>query len=330
MKKCMQKYLVMVMALAFSASMLAGPVMKEAAAQEKYPSRQIELAIPFPAGGSTDISGRIFANELSKILKVAVVPVNKVGSSGTIAGTYVHKAKKDGYTLLTSSQGWFFGSIIHEKAIVYDPLKDFVPIANFHIVPHALCVRKDSPFKTLEDFIERARKEPGAVSVGTPGLGGDSYFNLQVLLKAAGVQIKHVPYKGIGEVPPALLGGHVEVGIGPASAWVPFSRSGDIRTLGITSRMKDFPGVPSFLERGFKGRYFDNWAGVSSPAGVPKNVIDVLADACDKMLKSKEFVESTEKTGCVIQYMTRVEFQKHLEEDRKVVDAMAKELGIKN
>ena len=87
--------------------------------QDKYPGRQIELVIPFPAGGSTDISGRIFANELSKILKVAVVPVNKVGSSGTIAGTYVNKARKDGYTLLTGSQGWFFGSIIHEKAIVY-------------------------------------------------------------------------------------------------------------------------------------------------------------------------------------------------------------------
>ena len=300
-----------------------------ASGQEKYPSRQIELVIPFPAGGSTDISGRIFANELSKIFKVAVVPVNKVGSSGTIAGTYVHKAKKDGYTLLTGSQGCFFGSIIYEKEIVYDPLKDFIPIANFHIVPHALCVRKDSPLKTLEDFIEKARKESGAVSVGTPGLGGDSYFNLQVLLKVAGVQIKHVPYKGIGEVPPALLGGHIEVGIGPASAWVPFVKSGDVRTLGITSRMKDFPNVPSFLERGFKGRYFDNWAGVSSPAGVPQMVVDALADACEKMLKSKEFVESTEKTGCVIRYMARVEMQKHLEEDRKIVDVMARELGIK-
>jgi tripartite-type tricarboxylate transporter receptor subunit TctC len=298
--------------------------------QDKYPGRQIELVIPFPAGGSTDISGRIFANELSKILKVAVVPVNKVGSSGTIAGTYVNKARKDGYTLLTGSQGWFFGSIIHEKAIVYDPLKDFIPIANFHVVPHALCVRKDSPFKTLEDFIDKARKESGAVSVGTPGVGGDSYFNLQVLLKAAKVQIKHVPYKGIGEVPPALLGGHVEVGIGPASAWVPFVKSGDVRTLGITSAMKDFPNVPTFLERGFKGRYFDNWAGVFAPAGVPQQVVDVLAEACEKMLKSKEFVESTEKTGCVVHYMARAELLRHLEEDRKIVDPMAKELGIKN
>jgi tripartite-type tricarboxylate transporter receptor subunit TctC len=297
--------------------------------QEKYPSRQIEMVIPFTAGGSTDISARIFSNELSKILKVAVVPVNKAGSSGTIAGTYVHKAKKDGYTLLTSGQGSFFGSIIYEKAIVYDHLKDFIPIALLHAVPHTLCVRKDSPFKTLEDFIEKARKESGTVSVGTPGLGGDSYFNLQVLLKAAMAQIKHIPYKGVGEVPPALLGGHVEVGIGPASAWVPFTRSGDVRAIGITSSMKDFPNIPTFLERGFKGRYFDNWNGIFAPAGVPQQVVDVLADACEKMLKSKEFIESTEKTGNVIRYMARAESLKHHEEDRKVVDLMAKELGIK-
>jgi len=150
-----------------------------------------------------------------------------------------------------------------------------------------------------------------------------------VLLKSAGVQIKHVPYKGIGEVPPALLGGHIEVGIGPASAWLPFVNSGDVRALGITSRMKEFTNVPSFLERGFKGRYFDNWAGISAPAGVSQMVIDTLADACEKMLKSREFIESTEKTGCVIRYMARSEMQKHLEEDRKVVDPMARELGIK-
>jgi tripartite-type tricarboxylate transporter receptor subunit TctC len=93
--------------------------------------------------------------------------------------------------------------------------------------------------------------------------------------------------------------------------------------------MKDFPHVPTFLERGFKGRYFDNWNGIFAPAGVPQQVVDVLADACEKMLKSKEFIESTEKTGNVIRYMARAEFLKHLEEDRKVVDLMAKELGIK-
>jgi tripartite-type tricarboxylate transporter receptor subunit TctC len=296
-------------------------------ADEKYPSRQIEMVIPFPAGGSTDISGRIFSNELSKLLKVPVIPSNKGGSAGTIAGTYVYKAKRDGYTLLTASQGWFFGSCIHE--IVYDPLKDFIPIASFHVIPHALCVKKDSPIKNLEDFVDRAKKNPKAIPVGSPGTGGDGHFTLEVFVKAANIQVKHVPYKGVSDLPPAVMGGHVELGIGPASAFLPFIKSGDIRAIGMTSRMKELPDAPSFAERGFKARYFDNWAGIASPAGVPQVVIDTLIDASEKISKSKEFAEATEKTGTGIQYIRHAEFVKHLEEDRKIVEAMAKEMGLK-
>ncbi len=295
--------------------------------QEKYPSRSVEMVIPFPAGGSADISARIFARELSRILKVPVVPVTKAGSSGTIGGTYAHKAKKDGYTLLAGSQGWFFGSIILE--VIYDPLKDFIPIANFHILPHVLCVKKDSPIKTLDDFVARAKKEPGTIPVGHPGIGGDSYFNLQVFLQAAGVQIKQVPFAGVGDLPSPLLGGHIEAAIGPAFTWIPFIRSGDIRALGITTRMKEIPDALTFQERGFRGRYFDNWAGVFCPAGVPQPVVVTLTDACEGMLKSKEFIESTEKAGCILGYMNGAEFTKRLEEDRKVIDAMAHNLGLK-
>lgn len=233
---------------------------------EKYPSRQIECVVPWPPGGATDISGRIFGNELSKILKVPVVPVNKGGAAGTVGGTYAAKAKKDGYTLLCGSQGWFFGSILLE-GLVYDPLKDFIPIANVAVTPQALCVKKDSPIQNLEDAIDRAKKNPKMVPVGTAGIGSDGHFNLEVLLKATGIQVKHVPYKGVGEVPPALMGGHVELGIGTVSAFLPFAKSGDVRVLAITGsvRMKDLPDVPTFSEKGIKGRFFDNWTGLLTP-----------------------------------------------------------------
>jgi tripartite-type tricarboxylate transporter receptor subunit TctC len=301
-----------------------------ATAQDKYPSRQIEFVVPWPPGGATDIAGRIYGNELSKVLKVPVVPVNKAGASATVGGTYVFKAKRDGYTLLCGSQGFFFGSLLLD-GLVYDPLKDFVPILNVSNTPHTLCVKKDSPYKTLEDFIEKARKNPKMVSVGTAGLGSDGYFNLEVLLKAAGIQIKHVPYKGIGEVPPAVMGGHVELGIGTGSAFFPFVRSGDMRILGLTgvNRMKEFSDVPTFSERGFKGRYFDNWTAPFAPAGLPQPVIDTLIEATEKVLKSKEYAESIEKSGGMLRHMTHVEFVKGLEEDRKVVESIAKELGLK-
>jgi tripartite-type tricarboxylate transporter receptor subunit TctC len=169
------------------------------------------------------------------------------------------------------------------------------------------------------------------VSVGTAGLGSDGYFNLEVLLKAANIQIKHVPYKGIGEVPPAVMGGHVELGIGTGSAFFPFVRSGDMRILAMTgtNRMKEFPHVPTFSERGFKGRYFDNWTAPFAPAGVPQTVIDTLLEATEKVLKSKEYAESIDKSGGMLKMMTHTEFVKGLEEDRKLVEAIAKELGLK-
>jgi tripartite-type tricarboxylate transporter receptor subunit TctC len=301
-----------------------------AEAQDKYPSRQIEFVVPWPPGGATDIAGRIFGNELSKVLKVPIVPINKGGAAGTVGGTYVYRARKDGYTILCGSQGYFFGSLLLE-GVVYDPLKDFVPILNVSNTPHALCVKKDSSIRTLEDFIEKARKNPRAVPVGTAGNGSDGHFNLEVLLKAARIQVKHVPYKGIGEVPPAVMGGHVELGIGTGSAWFPFVRSGDMRILGLTgmSRMKEFPDVPTFLERGFKGRYFDNWTAPFVPAGVPQQVIDTVIEATGKVVKTKEYAEGIEKTGGLVKYVPHAEFVKGLEEDRKMVESIARELGLK-
>jgi tripartite-type tricarboxylate transporter receptor subunit TctC len=318
---------IFVLACAALLLVTGGPL---ALAQEKYPSRQIEFVVPWPPGGATDIAGRIYANELSKVLKVPIVPVNKAGASATVGGTYVFKAKKDGYTLLCGSQGFFFGSLLLE-GLIYDPLKDFVPLLNVSNTPHTLCVKKDSPIKTLADFIDKAKKNPKMVSVGTAGLGSDGYFNLEILLKSAGIQIKHVPYKGIGEVPSAVMGGHVELGIGTGSAFFPFVRSGDMRIIGLTGegRMKEFPDAPTFTERGFKARYFDNWTAPFAPAGVPQTVIDTLLDATEKVLMSKDYAEAIEKSGGMLKSMTHNEFVKGLEEDRKVVDTIARELGLK-
>lgn len=299
-------------------------------AQEKYPSRGIELAIPWPPGGSTDIAGRIFANELNKVLRVPITPVNKPGASGTIGATYVYKAKKDGYTLFSGSLGWLLGSITL-GGIPYDPLKDFIPITNISTTPHGIFVNKDSPIKTLEDLLDKAKKNPKSIPCGTAGISSDGHFNIEIFQKAAGIEIKHVPFKGVGEVPPALLGGHIEIGIGVASAWLPFVKSGDVRALVITgtSRMKDLPSIATFHERGYKQTFFNNWVGLFAPVGVPPSVVDTLAQASEKVIKSKEFIDSIEKTGSVVEYVTSAEYLKALEEERKVADTIAKELGLK-
>ena len=151
---CLKKS-IFVLACAALLLVTGGPL---ALAQEKYPSRQIEFVVPWPPGGATDIAGRIYANELSKVLKVPIVPVNKAGASATVGGTYVFKAKRDGYTLLCGSQGFFFGSLLLE-GLVYDPLKDFVPILNVSNTPHTLCVKKDSPYQDPGGFYRQGQEE---------------------------------------------------------------------------------------------------------------------------------------------------------------------------
>ena len=154
---------------------------------------------------------------------------------------------------------------------------------------------------------------------------------MEIFQKAAGVELKHVPFKGVGEVPPALIGGHVNVGIGVASAWLPFAKAGDVKGLAITGtgRMKELPDVATFNEKGFRQTFLNNWVGLFAPAGVPPSVVEILTQGSEKAVKSKEFVESIEKTGSIVEPMTRAEYEKALEDERKVGDAIAQELGLK-
>lgn len=298
--------------------------------QEKYPSREIELVIPWSPGGVSDIIGRIFGNELTKVLKVPITPVNKAGGSGTIGGAYVHRAKKDGYTTLIGGLGWLVGSILLEE-IPYDPLKDFIPITRISSTPQCIFVEANSPFKSLEDLIEKAKKNPKMISCGTGGTASDSNFALQIFMKAAGVEFNVVPFKGGGETPPAVLGGHVDFGIGVLSAVINLVRAGNLRLLVISgsTRIKDLPGVPTFKEKGLTQTFLDNWNGLFVPTGIPQNVIDTLTLASEKFVKSNEFASAIERTASIVDSVSGAEFRKSLENERKIIETIASEIGLK-
>jgi tripartite-type tricarboxylate transporter receptor subunit TctC len=295
-----------------------------------YPTRGIELVIPWPPGGATDITCRIYANELSKILKVPVTPVNKSGASGTIGATYVHKSKKDGYTLFSGTLGWLLSSITF-KDVLYDPQKDFIPITKVAESPHWIVVKNDSPIKSLEQLIDMAKKNPMTLSVGTSGTSSDGHFNIEILQKAAGMHIKHVPFTGGSELPPAILGGHIDAAIGIASSWLQFVKAGNIRVLATTgnSRMKELPGVLTLNEKGFKENFLVNWSGIMVSTGTPENVVSTLARASEKVIKDKAYAERVENTGSVVEFMTPADFTKMIASDRKVTELIANELGLK-
>lgn len=182
-------------------------IYETARAQEKYPTRPIEFVIAFVAGGPTDLWGRFLAEDMRKILKVPMPPINRAGATGTLGAIAVLNAPKDGYTLLTNTAAGMVLAPVVLKDVAYDAARDFVPIALIASMPDVVIVRADSPYKTINDLIEAARQNPGKLSYGTVGTGSVGHFNGEILSRGNGVKMKHVPFKGTGESAPAILGG---------------------------------------------------------------------------------------------------------------------------
>lgn len=301
-------------------------------AQDKYPRppRAIELIIPFPPGAVTDISARIFADEMSKILGVPFTPINKGGASGTIGATYVMKAPRDGYTLMaTTISGMVLAPIILPN-VEYDTLRDFFPIGMISTTPHSIIVKADSPFKDLDMLIEAGRKNPGKISYGSAGVGTDGNFNAEIFASAANAKFKHVPFKGGGETAPALMGGHVDFVVSTPTNFIPLEKAGNLRFLAITGkvRMETLPLVPTVFELGLKGDFIENWVGFFAASKIPNYILDVLVSATEKVLKSKEFNERIKKTGSAVQFISPAEFKAKIETEKKIAREVAKKIEM--
>ncbi|HXG50548.1 MAG TPA: tripartite tricarboxylate transporter substrate binding protein [candidate division Zixibacteria bacterium] len=307
-----------------------GPLCGAGRAQEKYPSRPVEMIVAFPAGGFADITGRIFAEELSKTLKASIVPVNKAGAAGSVAATGMLNTPKDGHTLLVNTLGGMVLAPVVLANVTYDASRDFYPIARITSAPDGIAVRAESPYKSLQELMEAARKNPGRLAYATAGTGVGGHFNSVILSQHTGIRIKHVPYKGGGEYIPALLGGHIDFVVGTAIATLPHEKAGRIRTLALMgrSKMKALPEVPTTAELGIPGDYLDSWAGCFVVAGTPKPIIDTLVAAAEKVVKSADFSSRIEKTGGVVQHVGPGDFRTVIEREKKTALEVAKKEGL--
>ena len=247
-------------------------------AQEKYPTRPIELVVPFGPGGSADLGARCYSDDLAKILNVTINVVNRAGATGILGTTYVINSKKDGYTLLGTTDTPLLIMPVISKEATYDPLKDVIPIGRFAHVYSIFAVRSDSPFKTLPELIEYARKNPGKLKNGAAGLGTESQFNLMVLCSKAKIKVTTIPFESGGENLAALLGGHVDMSSSSVASLGKHISAGKLRGLAISSKKRhpDFPNMPTTTELGYPESSFAVWTGVLAPTGVPKQVVDVL------------------------------------------------------
>jgi tripartite-type tricarboxylate transporter receptor subunit TctC len=300
------------------------------AAQEQYPSRSIEMVIAFPPGGITDLWARILGDEMAKTLKVPIVPVNKGGGSGTLGAMAVLNAPRDGYTLLANT---FAGMVLAPtilKDVTFDTTKDFMPIAFIATLPDALVVKADSPFRTIQDLLEAARRNPGKISYGSVGTGSVGHFNGEILSGKNDIKLRHVPFKGGGELNPAVLGGHIDFALGAPGPFMPLEQAGKLRFLGVTgkARMSSLSKIPTFGELSLKGDFMDNWAGLFAPAGIPIAAVDLLRSSADRVLKSPEIVARIEKSGGLARYASASEFQATIQREKLMAVEVAKKAGL--
>ncbi len=296
---------------------------------QSYPNRPIQLIIPIPAGGGGDVNGRLLVEDLTKILGQQIMVVNKPGASDTLGTDALAKSKKDGYTLgYTSSAAMVFARVTNPASVPYDPIKDFDPLGSHTFFPLCVAVQASSPWKTFNDLIDYAKKNPGKLRVSTAGVGSTANFDVEITQTLTGGEFTHVPFKGGEAVVTALLGGHVEVSYDIVGKFMPHVEAGKVRILLVSRKIPFLPKVPTITELGYKRELLSGWHGMFGPDGLPEDVKKVLIPAIEKAVKNPETKAKIEKVGYAVEYKSPEEQRRLIINDYETAKAVGVKLGL--
>jgi len=292
----------------------------EGLAAEVYPSRAISMIVPLPPGGVADMTARPLASAMEPILKQPVVVVNKAGAGGLVGIQSAAVSKPDGYTIILALASIPY---LHEvdnlfnRPQAYTP-ESFIPLAMLTADPLVIAVHKDSPWKTVGDFIADAKKRPGEIKQGSAGLYSVMHVGAELFFSKAGIKLGHIPYNGGGPTLSALLGRHVDCAAFGPSVIVAQMKAGTVRPLVVLGerRLDSMPNIPTAKENGLDSEFYI-WSGVFAIKGTPEPAVKVLRDAVREAVKKPQFVNAMEKVETPIQYMDQPEFKKFLEVDEK-------------
>jgi tripartite-type tricarboxylate transporter receptor subunit TctC len=266
---------------------LASLLISPALAQLAYPSRTIKMIVPYPAGGTTDLLGRMVADQLKAGLNATCIVENKPGAGTTLGAEQVARSEPDGYTLLMATSTTLAINKTLYKKLPYDPVKDFTPVALLAGVPFALIVNPMLPAKTLAEFIAYAKSKPGELAYGSAGNGSPQHLGAEMLKSAAGIDIRHVPYRGSVPAMLDVIAGHIPFMIVDLQPALQQIREGKVRVLGVTTpkRVAAAPDIPTLAEAaGLPGFELVAWQGVVAPAGTPRPIVDQLAAQIAKLV----------------------------------------------
>lgn len=273
-------------ALATLAAAVASP---PAAAQGQFPTRNIQLIVPYPAGGSIDIISRAIGQRLGEAWGRTIVVDNRAGASGMIGTEIALKAAPDGHTLLGHTSSYPATAAVRAK-LAFDPARAIVPVAMFARAPMLLGVHVSVPAKSVKELIELAKKTPGSLNYGSSGAGGNNHFSGALFAAAAGIKMTHVPYKGIAPAVAALAGGEIEIVIASAAALQGQIKANKVRALGVTSLEPSplFPNLPAIAKAGAPGYHYELWWGLFAPAGISAERLAFINGSVNNALASDE------------------------------------------
>lgn len=311
----------------FFGALLACLFLSGIAYGQDYPTKPINLLVGYPAGGSTDLSVRTLASEAARILKQPIVVSNVVGAAGTLVLGRVKGEKPDGYTIFNAPTANFC-RIPHLQAVPYDPLKDFSFIMQYGLYQYGLVVRADSPWKTFEEFIDYAKKNPRKVNYATSGLGTGQHLAMEYMAQKEKIEWNHVPFPGGLQAVTALLGGHVQA-VSQTTEWKEHVNAGTLRLLVVWTdqRLKAFPNVPTLREKGYPFAVHSALS-LMGPAGMPKPVVEKLQNAFAQAMESKAFLDVMDKFDMPPAYLGSDALTKLVNKDYIETGELIKSLGI--
>ncbi|MFH0801985.1 MAG: tripartite tricarboxylate transporter substrate binding protein [bacterium] len=299
----------------------------EGRAADSYPTKPITVVICYQPG-STDVSLRLFTERMASYLGQPMAFVYKPGAAGAAGGLFAAKSQPDGYTLIGGSQAPLIISPLTKDDVGYS-LDDFVPVVRLANSVGLIAVKAGSPWKTLKDLVEDARKSPGKITFSTSGVFSSPHLKIAMFLKAAGVDLTHVPTTGSTPAMTALLGGHVQVTSSALNTLRPHLKSGALRPLAFfeKTRLSEFPNVPTFLELGYP-EGFSVWYGILAPKGTPKEIVNTIYEAAKKAIteQKKEIEDGLNKLSLRLDFLSPQEFTKEIREESDEVKRFIKEL----
>ena len=308
--------------------LLAGVVSLPAHAA--YPDKPIRMVIPFPPGGGTDIMARLVAQKLTEAHQWTVIPDNKAGAGGTVGISEAAKGKPDGYDMVMGQKDNLVVGPWLYKNLPWNPVTDFVAVAHVAWSPVIIATSVDSPYKTLDDVVQAARVAPDTITYGSPGNGTTIHLAGDQFQKAAGITLRHIPYRGSNPAMMDALAGNVDLLVSSVPSAMAQVKAGKLRPLAVTSaqRSSSLPDVPTVAESGFEGFDISTWYGLFMPAGTPTEIVQQMNQAVNALLDTPELQQAIKGQGAEPQSMSAAAFGQQLAEDYELWEGIVRDAKI--